>query len=299
LPEVLGRARTAATALIAALLLALTAMPAVTDGVDPPDIETFMAALSSVESNGRYDALNASSGAMGKYQIMPANWRQWSLKYLGDADAAPTPAHQEAVARHKLTALYGWLGDWPSVAHWWLTGDGDTDPAHWSDFSRDYVNKVLTRMNNPALLARASAPAPKPAAPPSSEQVGPASATQVFDESDTRNIHFSGGWGAVEFARYAGGHARYAVDSGATAWFTFSGTAIAWIGPMGPTRGEAKVYVDEQLVATVDVYARFYRARAEVFSMTFDRPGTHTITIEVLGTPGRQVIALDEFVVTG
>ena len=219
--------------------------------------------------------------------------------HLGDADADPTPAHQDTVARLKLTALYRWLGDWPSVAHWWLTGDGDGDPAHWSNFSRDYVNKVLAGMDNPVLLARAAAPAATPAAPPSNEGAAPDLATQVFDESDTRNIHFSGGWGAVEFARYAGGRARYAEESGATAWFTFSGSSIAWIGPMGPTRGEAKVYIDDQLITTVDVYARFYRARAEVFSMTFDRPGTHTITIEVVGTPGRETIALDEFVVTG
>lgn len=287
MPDVVGRLRAVGSALIAALLLVGLLGPSLTRAVDPPNLDRFMAALGAVESNGRYDAVNATSGALGKYQILPSNWRAWSLKYLGDADAAPTPENQDAVARQKLTALYTWLGDWPSVAHWWLTGNGDTDPSHWSEGSRRYVNKVLAVMGEPLLPARRSAPR-APATP--------APQRQVFDESNLA-IDFSGGWGQAEFARYNGGRVRYAIAPGATAWFTFTGTSITWIGPKGPTRGQANVYLDEELVATVDVYASRYSARAEIFSMAFDRAGTHTITIEVLGTPGRETIALDEFVV--
>jgi hypothetical protein len=288
LPDVAGRIRAVTPALIAAVLLVGLVGPASTNAVDPPNIDRFMAALGAVESNGRYDAVNSTSGAFGKYQIMPTNWRAWSLKYLGVADAAPTPANQDAVARAKLTALYTWLGDWGSVAHWWLTGDGDTNPNHWSDYSYRYVNKILGLMGAPLMPARR---ARTPAA-----IVKPAVATRVFDESNLA-IDFSGGWGQAEFARYNGGMVRYAIVGGATAWFTFSGTSITWIGPKGPTRGQANVYIDDQLVATVDVYAARYRARSEIFSTSFDRKGTHTITLEVIGTPGRETIALDEFVV--
>jgi hypothetical protein len=289
LPEVAGRLRAAGSALIAAVLLVGLVGPAATQAVDPPNIDRFMDALGAVESHGRYDAVNATSGAIGKYQIMPTNWRAWSKKYLGDANAAPTPANQEKVARAKLTALYAWLGDWASVAHWWLTGDGDTNPSHWSDRSYRYVNKILGLMGAPLLPARRSSPA-------SSAPARPAVAGRIFDESNLA-IDFSGGWGNAEFARYNGGRVRYAIAPGATAWFTFTGTAIAWIGPMGPTRGQANIYMDGVLVATVDVYAPHYRPRAEIYSQTFDRMGTRTITIEVVGTPGRETIALDEFVV--
>jgi Transglycosylase-like domain len=288
LPEVAGRLRVAGSALIAAVLLVGLVGPATTQAVDPPNIDRFMAALGAVESNGRYDAVNATSGAIGKYQIMPTNWRAWAKKYLGNANAAPTPANQERVARAKLTALYGWLGDWASVAHWWLTGDGDTNPNHWSDYSYRYVNKILRLMGAPLMPARASRPTTPAAA---TAVVG-----RIFDESSLA-IDFSGGWGNAEFARYNGGRVRYAIAPGATAWFTFTGNAIAWIGPKGPTRGQANVYLDDILVATVDVYASRYRARAEIFSQAFDRVGTHTITVEVVGTPGRETIALDEFVV--
>lgn len=295
MPEIGGRLRAASSALISATLLVALIGPATTRAVDPPNLERFMAALGAVESNGRYDAVNATSGAIGKYQILPANWRAWSLKYLGDADAAPTPDNQDHVARHKLTALYNWLGDWASVAHWWLTGDGDRDPSHWSDFSRGYVNKILALLGDPLLPTRGGTPqVPQTPALPAT----PAVPARVFDES-SQALDWSGGWGLAEFASYNGGRVRYAIGTGATVWFTFSGTSITWIGPKGPTRGQANVYLDEELVATVDVYASRYRARAEIFSTTFARSGTHTITIEVVGTPGRETIAVDEFVVGG
>ena len=174
MPDVTGRLRAASSALIAGVLLVGLAGPATTRAVDPPNLDRFMAALAAVESNGRYGAVNGTSGALGKYQIMPANWAAWSRRYLGDAGAAPTPANQEEVARRKLTALYGWLGDWGSVAHWWLTGDGDTNPDHWSEFSRRYVNKVLAGMGEPvpSIVNDAPASPPEPAAP-----------TRVFDET--------------------------------------------------------------------------------------------------------------------
>jgi hypothetical protein len=290
LPEVAGRARAVATSFLAAILLVALIGPATTIAVDPPNIDRFMAALGAVESHGRYDAVNSTSGAIGKYQIMPTNWRAWAKKYLGDANAAPTPANQDAVARAKLSALYGWLGDWASVAHWWLTGDGDTNPNHWSDFSRKYVNRILGLMGTDLLAPRKATAPSKPATP--------ARPLTVFDETN-RAIDFSGGWSEAEFARYNGGQVRYAISSGATAWFTFTGRTITWIGPKGPTRGQANVYVDEVLVATVDVYSSHYSARAKIFEQTFDRVGTHTITIEVVGTPGRETIAVDEFVVGG
>lgn len=288
MPEVFGRLRAAFTATITAVLLVALVVPSVTQAADPPNLDRFMAALGAVESNGRYEAVNSTSGAIGKYQIMPANWAAWSLRYLGDANAAPTPANQETVARRKLITLYNWLGDWASVAHWWLTGDGDRDPAHWSDFSRRYVNRIMSLMGSKLLPSRSSVQAVST----------PATPRHIFDESN-RYVHFSGGWGEAEFASYNGGVVRYAIDSGTTAWFTFQGTSITWIGPVGPTRGQANVYLDDELVATVDVYARHYKPRAAIFTRTFDRLGTHTITIEVVGTPGRQTIALDEFVVGG
>jgi hypothetical protein len=273
--------------MIAAVLLVGLVGPAATQAVDPPNLDRFMAALAAVESNGRYEALNATSGALGRYQILPSNWRAWSRRYLGDANAAPTPANQEHVARHKLISLYGWLDDWAAVAHWWLTGDGETDPNRWSDYSRRYVDKVLAGMS------RAVVPGVR-----STDEMaaGSAIAGRAVDDSNDA-IDFSIGWDQAEFPRYNGGQVRFAIEPGATAEFTFGGDSIAWIGPVGPTRGEARIYLDGELVSTVDAHASRFRPRADLFHATFDRFGTHTITIEVAGTPGRETIAIDEFVV--
>jgi hypothetical protein len=288
LPDVLGRVRAVATATVTAALLVAFVIPSITQAVDPPNIDRFMDALGAVESHGNYDAANSTSGAIGKYQILPSNWASWSLRYLGDANTTPTPANQDTVARAKLTSLYNWLGSWGGVAHWWLTGNGDTDPAHWSDFSVMYVNRILAAMGAPGLPSRAPKPVTAKAA------AAPPAAVEVFDES-SRDVEFSGGWGQAALARYNGGKVRYATDSGATVWFSFHGQSITWIGPVGPTRGQARIFIDDQLVATVDVYATHFRARAAIFTKTFDRVGTHTINIQVVGTPGRETIALDEF----
>jgi hypothetical protein len=117
-------------------------------------LSAFMRAIAHVESGGRYTAVNKSSGARGKYQIMPSNWPGWAHKYLGDANAPWTPANQEKVAEGKFKALYRWLGDWRAVAHWWLTGGADKNrhknPATWSASSRHYVDNVMAGLGRPA-----------------------------------------------------------------------------------------------------------------------------------------------------
>ena len=51
------------------------------------------AAIKQVESGGNYDAKGAS-GESGAYQFMPATWKSWAEKHLGDPNAPLTPANQ-------------------------------------------------------------------------------------------------------------------------------------------------------------------------------------------------------------
>lgn len=286
MPKVAGRLRAAGSALIAAVLLVGLVGPAPTRASDPPNIDEFLAALGAVESNGRYEAVNATSGAIGKYQILPTNWRVWSMRYLGDPDAAPTPANQETVARRKVAALYGWLGAWAPVAHWWLTGDGDLNPDNWSDFSRNYVNRILARIGEPLLPGRP-------------EGWGMAQFSgRAYDDSSGA-IALSAGWAEAGYSRYNGGLVRYATEAGASASFAFTGTAISVVGPIGPTRGEARIYVDGSFVRTMSSWARHFRPRVRIFSMAFDRVGSHTIRVEVVGAGRHPMVAIDEFVVEG
>jgi hypothetical protein len=274
------RARFALASLLVAGLVA-TALPVGVLAADPPGQNRFMHALGQVESGGRYDARNPHSGAYGKYQIMPASWRAWARQYLGSATAPPTPRNQERVARAKVADLKRWLRTWPMVAHWWLTGSSSPNVASWSPFSTEYVQRVMT-------IYRAVGGAKPPAHKPR-----PARARTIGDAS--RAIAYAGGWQSARFNAYSGDTVRYASRARATATFTFVGRSIRWVGPKGPTRGRAQVFVDGHLIRVVDLHSAGFQARTTVFGRTWARPGRHTIRIVVLGTRGRPIVAIDEF----
>ena len=119
-------------------------------------IDHFMTGLACVESGGRYNARNPSSGAYGKYQIMPRNWPRWADRYLGYRRAARTAYHQEIVARARIQRLHDQRGSWRRVAYWWLTGKSDPNEARWSRKARGYVDGVMSIARRAASPASAS-----------------------------------------------------------------------------------------------------------------------------------------------
>jgi len=148
LPDVAGRRRAVFVALAVAAIV-LSVVPFVAhSATEPPGINRFLYALGQVESGGSYTARNPSSGAYGKYQIIPSNWPTWAKLYVGSSSAPWTPLNQETVARGKVTALWNWLDTWLNVAHWWLTGSGDTNRAQWSSYSKYYVDKLMKIYGN-------------------------------------------------------------------------------------------------------------------------------------------------------
>jgi hypothetical protein len=78
----------------------------------------------------------------------------------------------------------------------------------------------------------------------------------------------------------------------------FTGTKVSWIGPTGPTRGKARVYIDGRLRATIDLYSSSFRARRVVYSVRVP-DGRHRISIVAQGTAGRPYVAIDAIQVTG
>jgi GH25 family lysozyme M1 (1,4-beta-N-acetylmuramidase) len=105
-------------------------------------------------------------------------------------------------------------------------------------------------------------------------------ATPTEVEEDSPAISYA--WRTASKAGAKGG--RYAVErrAGATASFAFAGGSVTWYTAVGPDRGKAAVSIDGVRRGTFDAYA----ARADFgVSRTFDRlgPGSHTITIRVLG----------------
>jgi GH25 family lysozyme M1 (1,4-beta-N-acetylmuramidase) len=107
---------------------------------------------------------------------------------------------------------------------------------------------------------------------------GFATPTEVEDDSPA----ISYAWRSASKARAKGD--RYAVEhrAGATASFAFEGGTVTWYTAVGPDGGKAAVSIDGVRRGTFDAYA----ARADFgVGRTFDGlgPGSHTITIRVLG----------------
>lgn len=283
-----GRLKAVLVATLATIVLVGVLAPSITLASDPPGLTRFMYAMGQVESGGNYYARNSSSGAYGKYQIMPSNWPGWALRYLGNSSAGQTPANQEIVAAGKFRSLYRGLDSWRRVAYWWLTGSSQT--TGWSTYATSYVSRVMTIYRN---IASAPAPAPAPAAGPAAAT---STATHRYAETSSK-ITYRGTWRTAGFGGYAGNAAKYATKAGASATFAFSGSKVVWYGPVGPTRGKARILVDGTHVKTVDLYARSFTARKALFSRSWSSARGHTLTIEVLGTAGHPYVAIDGFTV--
>jgi hypothetical protein len=271
----IGRRSAVIVASLAAIMLASLAGPATSAAKAPTGLARFMYAVGQVESGGNYKARNRSSGAYGKYQIMPSNWPSWAKRYLGDAHAKQTPRNQEKVAAGKFTSLHRSLGTWKRTAYWWLTGSKRT--SGWSAYARRYVTKVMR-------LYHKGPPGPSK---PGSRRVGERSSA----------IDYDGKWKTASHAGYTGDRVRYATTAGAAATLTFTGRGVTWYGPLGSTRGKARVYLDGEFVRTVNLHRAAFRARAAVFRATLKEAGKHTLRIEVVGTRGHPMVAIDEFVI--
>jgi hypothetical protein len=272
-----GRRPAVVVATLATALLVGAAGPAPTIAADPPGLDRFMRAVARVESGGNHKAVNKISGAYGRYQILPSNWRAWAKRYLGNANAKPTAANQEKVARAKMRSLYGWLGSWRRVSYWWLTGSSRT--SAWSRAATNYVTRVMTYFGGP-----------------DKGEVARSTLNRYSERSAT--IDWSGEWQSARHGGYRGGAVRYATSDGATASITFTGSRIAWYGPVGPTRGKARILIDGKAVKVVNLKRGSFEASANLYSVSWKTSGRHTFAIEVIGTPGHKLVAIDELVVT-
>ena len=273
-----GRRSAVFVATLATILVLTASGSAAFAAKSPPGLSRFMYAIGRVESGGNYTARNPTSGAYGKYQIMPSNWPAWARQYLGNANAKPTPANQEKVAAGKMTSLYNWLGSWKRVAYWWLTGSSRT--TGWSSSARHYVAKVMRIYHSAG-----------------GKETTPKAEVRKTTSERSKLITYTGTWRRASHRGYGGDTVAYAKSAGASATFTFSGRKVTWNGPTGPTRGKAKVYVDGKYVKTVNTYRRSFDARSALFRTGWKTAGEHTIKIVVVGTKGHAMVAIDDFVV--
>ena len=92
------------------------------------DFSKFLHAIQGQESGGNYGAVNKSSGALGKYQVMPANVANWSKAAIGRAispqEFLRSPQLQEQVSQYQLRNYYNQFGP-AGAAVAWYAGPGN------------------------------------------------------------------------------------------------------------------------------------------------------------------------------
>ncbi|HEY2384666.1 MAG TPA: SBBP repeat-containing protein [Terriglobia bacterium] len=109
--------------------------------------------------------------------------------------------------------------------------------------------------------------------------------TTTFKRVEQNNsaVVYTGSWYGNAGSFNSGGSAVLAINSGSRATFTFTGTAVKWIGYRDQWSGIANIYIDGALKSQVDTYSASEQAQAVNYATTGLASGTHTITIEVTG----------------
>ena len=110
-------------------------------------------------------------------------------------------------------------------------------------------------------------------------------------------VSYTGAWTSDRPAGAFGGGTEYATGAGASATFTFTGRAVAWVAPKSAADGVAKLYLDgaSRPVASVDLGSTTALVRQVVFTRRWSSSGPHTLRVEVAGTSGRPRVDVDAF----
>ena len=109
----------------------------------------------------------------------------------------------------------------------------------------------------------------------------PPTVTRV-EETDP-SITYTGDWFPTDPRTWSGGTAVYSTTAGNEATLAFTGTAVDWIGFLGPQTGIARVFLDGVLAAEVDTYSPTEQTQVVVFRATSLANASHTLTVEATG----------------
>jgi subtilisin len=124
--------------------------------------------------------------------------------------------------------------------------------------------------------------------------VAGATARASLVQNSSSATRYVGTWKRLAYSYASGGSVTYATAAGASARTTFSGRAVAIVGPVGRTRGSARVYIDGVYRGTISFRSSVAKSRKVMYTTSFSGVGTHTIQLRLVGN-GR--VDLDAFVV--
>ena len=118
---------------------------------------------------------------------------------------------------------------------------------------------------------------------------------QLVVQETAGGITYSGPWVRVGGTGYYGGAIRTTYSAKARATFRFTGSDVAWVSALGPTRGSAQVLLDGKLVATIDLFHPTNVGRRVVYRAGWPTLGSHRLEIRPLATRGHPRVDIDAF----
>ena len=158
------------------------------------------------------------------------------------------------------------------------------------------VLAIVTIVGSSAIgAARAGASATGPAGSAVLPSASAAAAATWYQESSSQ-VQFRGTWSTVSNSVHLAGHARQSSVRGSSASLTFTGNGFSWIGSRGPTRGQAKIYLDGRYVRTVNLYASRFGPSTALYTAWFSTERARTFKIVVVGTAGHPSVLIDALV---
>ena len=97
--------------------------------------------------------------------------------------------------------------------------------------------------------------------------------------NDTNSFTFSTGWNPQTGSQYINGQNTWSNRAGANFTYEFHGTKVYLMGTTDPGHGAADVYIDNQLVKTINTHAESRSTGAKIFVSDDLEDGNHTLKL--------------------
>ena len=119
--------------------------------------------------------------------------------------------------------------------------------------------------------------------------------TPKLTQQNGSGVTYGGSWTTRSSSSASGGSTRSATAAGAWVQFSFTGRAVAVIGPKGSTRGSVKAYVDGTYVGSFSEYRSSSQSKIVLFARTWGSNGSHKVKLVLTGTKGHPRFDIDAF----
>jgi subtilisin family serine protease len=119
--------------------------------------------------------------------------------------------------------------------------------------------------------------------------------TPKLTQQNGSGVTYGGSWTKRTSSSASGGSTRSATAAGAWVQFSFTGRAVAVIGPKGSTRGSVKAYVDGTYVGSFSEYRSSSQSKIVLFARTWGSNGSHKVKLVLRGTSGHPRFDIDAF----